>query len=62
MKRKYKRLTYADRQTIEKMCKSGDKPKTIANAVGVHVATIYHEYERGGKGQQYNADTAQKAI
>lgn len=66
MARKYKRLSYADRKTIEAMCKSGKRAVEIAEAMGVHRATIYTELERGGAGhgrrQQYSADAAQRAI
>ncbi len=66
MKRKYKRLNYADRKAIEKMCKNGDTPKVIAAAAGVHLATIYHELQRGGAAngsrEQYSAELAQKSI
>ena len=64
MARKYKRIVFADRQRIEAMYKSGIKPEDIAKKIGVHVATIYRELERGGAkdGTGYNADTAQRAI
>ena len=66
MARKYKRLSYEDRQTIEAMCRDGKKADEIAEAMSVHRATIYHELQRGGAGggnrQQYNADAAQRAI
>lgn len=66
MARKYKRLSYEDRQTIEAMCRSGKKVDEIAEAMNVHRATIYHELQRGGAAggnrQQYNADTAQRTI
>nr|WP_325300249.1 helix-turn-helix domain-containing protein [uncultured Dysosmobacter sp.] len=66
MARTYNRLTYENRKTIEKMCKAGKKVTEIANAVGVHRATIYNELIRGGATsedlQQYSADTAQKAV
>ena len=41
MARKYKRLRYEDRRTIEKMLKAGDSVVTIAGALGVHRDTIY---------------------
>ncbi len=64
MARKYKRIVFADRQRIEAMYKSGIKPECIAEKIGVHVATMYRELERGGvkDGTGYNADTAQRAI
>lgn len=66
MARKYKRLSYEDRRTIEAMCRSGKKADEIAAALDVHRATVYHELQRGGAGhgrrQQYSADMAQRAI
>lgn len=66
MARKYKRLSYEDRKTIEEMCWNGKKADEIAAAMDVHRATIYHELQRGGAGggnrQQYSADMAQRAI
>ena len=57
MPRKYKRLSYEDRKTIEEMCRNGKKADEIAEAMDVHRATIYHELQRGGAGggnrQQY---------
>lgn len=43
MRKAYKKLTYADRQTIEHMTEQGAEPKKIAEVTGVHVATIYRE-------------------
>ena len=66
MARKYKRLSYNDRKGIETMCKNGKKAEEIAEAMGVHRATIYHELQRGGAGsgrrQQYSAELAQQTI
>ena len=66
MARNYNRLTYENRKTIEKMCRSGKRIAEIAKEVGVHRATIYNELARCGlkttELQQYSADTAQKAI
>lgn len=55
-----KRLNFSDRQIIEKMHESGEKICNIANAVGVHRATIYNELKRGG--EPYRAETAQKTL
>ncbi len=41
MARKYKRLRYEDRRTIEKILKAGDSIVEIAGVVGVHKDTIY---------------------
>lgn len=66
MARKYKRLSYENRKTIEKMCKNGVRVGEIAEAMNVHRATIYHELQRGGAGggnrEQYSAEIAQRAI
>lgn len=66
MARKYTRLNYENRKTIEKMCKAGKRAEEIAKAMNVHRATIYHELQRGGAGNgnrhEYSADMAQKAI
>ena len=40
-KRKYKRLHYEDRQTIEAMSKQGSSVSDIAEALGTHRDTIY---------------------
>lgn len=40
MRKGAKRLNYADRQRIESMKKSGAKVTEIAQAVGVHRATM----------------------
>lgn len=48
------------------MYNSGAKEKEIAAEVGVHIATIYRELERGktkvSAGMRYSADKAQRAI
>lgn len=66
MARKYKRLSYEDRKTIEAMCRAGKKAEEIAAVMDVHRATIYHELQRGGAGggnrQQYSAELAQRTI
>ena len=48
-KRKYKRLHYEDRQTIEAMSKQGSSVKDIAAALGTHRDTIYREFKRWRK-------------
>jgi len=61
--RKYKRLRYEDRRTIEKMLKAGDSIAVIAAAVGVHRDTIYKEFNRSGTDQHtYTADVAQATL
>lgn len=46
MKKGDKRITYADRQKIEAMERTGAKVTDIAKAVGFHRATIYNELKR----------------
>ena len=41
-KRKYKRLHYEDRQTIEAMSKQGSSVSDIAEALGTHVMKWQH--------------------
>lgn len=64
--RKYKRLLYQDRKNIERLCKQEKKVAEIADELGVHKATIYHELTRGGAGKGnynlYNAEEAQKNL
>lgn len=60
MRKGAKRLNYEDRQRIESMKKSGAKVTEIAQAVGVHRATIYNELKRGG--EPYCAEIAQRAL
>lgn len=63
MARKYKRLRYEDRQTIEKMLKAGDSVVEIAATLGVHRDTIYKELTRSGTDQRtYSAELGQRAI
>lgn len=64
MARKYKRLVFADRQRIEEMRRQGMSEKEIAAAVGVHIATIYRELDRGTENGKnaYSAEVAQRAI
>lgn len=63
MARKYKRLRYEDRQTIERMLKAGDSVVEIAAALGVHRDTIYKELTRSGTDQRtYSAELGQRAI
>lgn len=60
MKKGNKRLTFADRQRIEKMISAGERVVDIAAAVGVHRVTIYNELRRGG--EPYRAETAQRTL
>lgn len=67
--KKYRYLTFDDRKEIEKRYSAGDRPADIALHVGVHVATIYHEIEKGYTGRsladmrpEYSAEAAQRAT
>lgn len=63
MRKPYKKLTYADRQIIEYMSRHGMAPKVIALEIGVHIATIYREMQRGADEEgHYKAELAQKAL
>lgn len=63
MRKRYKKLTYADRQTIERMREKGIAPKAIALKTGVHIATIYREIQRGTDAEgHYKAELAQQAL
>jgi IS30 family transposase len=60
MKKGGKRLNFQDRQRIESMMQAGERVVAIAEAVGVHRATIYQELKRGGT--PYRADVAQRTL
>ena len=45
--RNYRYLTLADREALESHYLKGERPQDIADALGVHVATIYKELKRG---------------
>ena len=60
MRKGNKRLTFTDRQRIEKMQQTGARVVDIAKAVGVHRATIYNELKRGG--EPYKAEVAQRTV
>lgn len=63
MRKRYKKLTYADRQKIERMVAQGQKPKDMANATDVSSQTIYRELQRGkDKDGKYKAQIAQQSL
>jgi len=63
MARKYKRLRYEDRQTIEAMSRQGSSVKNIADALGTHRDTIYRELHRcGATLKTYTAAAGQQAL
>lgn len=47
MRRVFKHLTFSDRLKIEALSNAGNSPKKIAEAIHVHVSTIYRELRRG---------------
>ncbi len=63
MRKQYKKLTYADRQTIERMSGQQIAPKAIAKETGAHIATIYRELQRGADAEgHYKAQLGQQAL
>lgn len=60
MRKGNRRLNYEDRRKIEWMSAKGVRVVEIADAIGVHRATIYNELKRGGN--PYSADEAQKRV
>ena len=46
-KSKYRRMTWTDRLTIEKLCKSGVSYSAIARKLGFAVSSVYYEIQRG---------------
>ncbi len=59
-RKKYKRLSFNDRKKIEKLNESGRTVDEIAMIIGVHSATMYREFKRGG--EPYKAEVAQRSI
>jgi IS30 family transposase len=59
--KKYKKMKFEDRKTIERMLKAGNDVTEIANEVGVHKVTIYNEIRRCPKGE-YAAEKAQATL
>ena len=51
MAKKYKFITKDERDKISAWYSVGDRPFDIAARIGVHVATIYHELQRGNTGE-----------
>lgn len=67
-RKKYKALSYNDRNQLKVMYEHGESPSDIAAELGVHTATIYRELQRGYTGQiksfvpEYSADVAQSKV
>lgn len=59
----HKRLTYSDREIIEKMLNRGERIVDIAEKIGVDRTTGYNEIHRcGGTQENYNAREVQEKI
>lgn len=61
-KRRYKAISFKDRQVIEEMAKAGVKPPELAKIIGVHVATMRRELQKGETENGYSAIAAQCAV
>lgn len=66
---RYRYLTLADREKLEALHLEGQRAQDIADALGVHVATIYKELQRGDTGnydknmnREYSAKLAQAHL
>lgn len=66
---RYRYLTLTDRERLESLYLEGRRAQDIADALGVHVATIYKELKRGDTGgydinerQEYSAKLAQRRL
>lgn len=62
-------ITFDDRKKFEELYATNASFSEIATALGIHLATVYREFERGNTGlldkngrSGYNAEQAQKAI
>lgn len=62
-------LTFENRKSLEALYSAGEELSTIAEALGVHLATIYRELIRGDTGKLdqngrngYNAELAQSNV
>lgn len=69
MARKYKIITFEDRQAIEREYSDNAAPAEIAAVIGVSPSSIYREIARGYTGETdkngrpaYSAETAQAAT
>ena len=61
-KRRYKAITFQDREIIEEKARGGASTKELAGIIGVHLATMYRELERGNTENGYSAIKAQCGI
>lgn len=56
----YKRISFEDRQRIEKLYADGATTDEMALIIGVNSATMYRELRRGG--EPYLAEVAQRKV
>ncbi|MDY6317571.1 MAG: helix-turn-helix domain-containing protein [Oribacterium sp.] len=56
---KFSRLTYDNRLQIGAMLHGGHSAREIANAIGVHISTVYREINRGSVAGGYDPDFSQ---
>lgn len=61
-RKQYKAITFQDRKVIEERTKAGTSTKELAGIIGVHIATMYRELERGQTEKGYSALEAQCKI
>lgn len=60
MRTKGKRVSYQERQLIERSLKEGMKVKDLAEKMGLSMTTVYGEIRRCPG--EYNADEAQRTL
>lgn len=56
----FNRITFEERQIIEKLLKENMSVFKIADAIGKSFQTLYKEFDRAGGKKFYNADAAQE--
>lgn len=61
-RKRYKAITFQDRKIIEEKTKDGVSTMELAGIIGVHLATMYRELERGNTEDGYSAIKAQCGI
>lgn len=68
-RKKYKLLSYDNRQQLEAMYLNNERPSDIAAKLDVHTATIYKELHCGDTGSldknlrsEYSAEIAQRKV
>ena len=66
---KYKYLSLNDRKRLAAWYLNGERPRDIAEWLGVHTATIYNELQRGQTGErdrnqrlEYDPELAQRRV